>query len=74
MSAETDRAAAIIADLFSSTVGQKLRCGYNNLYVWEREALDWLREWRANGGDTPINLWTASYLKYGPPPWRKDQM
>lgn len=64
-------AAPIIADMFSSSVlfalSSKPPRAY--LYVWERKALEWLREWRKTDNTTPICAWTQSYINYGPPPW-----
>lgn len=67
------KAAQIIADMFPGPLLRDWRNygteGRRPLYVWEREALDWLREWRKRDTDTQINHWTGSYMRYGPPPW-----
>jgi len=67
------QAAAIIADLFSTTVllGLNESPRREFLYVWEKDALAWLKTWRARGGKGPICWWTASYMEHGPPPWPK---
>jgi hypothetical protein len=66
-----DAAAPILADMFCGSMLPDLERmpPRTFLYDWERRALDWLREWRKAGGDTPINWWTSSYMNYGPPPW-----
>jgi hypothetical protein len=71
MSDELDKAADIISTMFSLSVIEALRQvpQRTHLYVWERDALEWLRRYRANDGDGPISHWTASYMRDGPPPW-----
>jgi hypothetical protein len=66
------QAAVIIADLFSSTVlrGLEEKPPRRFLYIWEQQAVDWLREWQKRDPEGSINAWTASYVKWGPPPWR----
>jgi len=65
------RAAPIIADQFSAsvTVALSQSSPRTYLYVWERNALEWLREWRKTDSTTPICAWTQAYINYGPPPW-----
>jgi len=68
------KAAHAMAQLFSSAVLAKLRMGYRDLYCWEQEALDWLRDWRTRDPDALIDSWTQAYINHGPPPWRRDQV
>lgn len=68
-----DKAAPIIADLFSfSVIGRLIDRSRDSfvLYGHEQSALDWLRNYRTAGGRAPISLWTASYMRHDkPPPW-----
>ena len=68
----TKEAADIMADMFSSLVLPALDQPQPRrfLYVWEQRALEWLKAWRDTDTDTPINAWTSSYMRKGPPPWR----
>lgn len=68
------QAAYALAAFFSCTVLRKLEQGYRDLYVWEQQALDWLREWRKRDPDSLICAWTQTYINHGPPPWRNDQI
>jgi len=68
---ETQLAARIMADFFATTVIRKLEQGYDDLYVWEQDALRWLSDWRQQDKETFINAWTQTYIdEGGPPPWR----
>lgn len=68
---EKERAAAILADMFSASVLRALDSSPPRtfLYVWEQQALEWLKAWRDGGGDGPICSWTSHYMQFGPPPW-----
>lgn len=65
------KAAQIMADMFPGPLLRDWRDAprRRDLYVWEKEALDWLREWRKRDGKTSINDWTAMFMEFGPPPW-----
>lgn len=67
------KAASIMADLFSFAVLRRPESEIlaGQLYAHERQALEWLREWRQRDAKTPICSWTAHYIKFGPPPWEK---
>lgn len=69
-----DEAATIIADLLPGPLIRRMdETGdvATPLYGWEQRAINWLRSYRARGGDVPLNMWTMSYVSYGPPPWSK---
>lgn len=62
---EEAQAAMIISDLVSALLlhgALRETPRRRFLYVWEREALDWLRDWKSRGGNGPMNGWTASFM------------
>lgn len=64
------KAADALADLFSAAVCRPDReYGRRPLYAWERNALEWLKDWRTRDEATGINGWTQMFLLHGPPPW-----
>lgn len=53
------KAASIISELLVATL-TKAEEDRRHLYVWEREAIEWLRHQWAVDPETQINMWTAN--------------
>jgi hypothetical protein len=70
-----NEAAPILADMFATSVLQALNeePPRTFLYGWERDALAWLKAWHKAGGKTPINHWTGTCMRLGPPPWPRKR-
>lgn len=75
MTPDATTVAPILADMFSGSVLSALSATPPRayLYVWERQALEWLKAWRETDAETPICAWTSHYMEHGPPPWRSKQ-
>ena len=59
-----DEAARIMAEQFSASVLRGLQEAPPRtfLYCWENDALEWLRRYRATGGDIPFCAWTGMVM------------
>lgn len=70
-------AAMVISDLIATRASddKEFAAGRRELYSWERDGMQWIKDQLTADPETPINAWAAEAMRrygFAPSHWRNE--